>query len=458
MKNSYFSKANKSIGKLIIAAPLIIGLCQIQCNSTDGTSGAASELCAVKLEGEILMGALLGTTGPWPIGANFEKSILMAIDDINNNGGIKGKNVGLVTCETEGDGTVGIRALQEMVEDYEIGGVVGPMRSAVAIPLTPIAKEAKILLISPGVSSPELTTINDDGYFYRTCPHDGLNGTVDAIVANGRGFQKAFIISREDPYTTGLGQAFIDKFSEYGQTSQTSYTLEESDYAVRVIQEAMEYEPDVIYMSSTVVDGKSIAIQASNTTWPNDEEPDWIYVAVLTGNDFYGQVDTAYLEGTKEGTKLKRGTAPRLGPLSEEYETRFDSNWGEQPEPWSINAYDAAFVLAIAMEMADDPKNGTNIRDALANIVKKQEGITTINPNEWEKVVSTVAQAGTLDYEGYSGPIDFDEHGDVVSNQFREFYFSGGGVEYCGCWDPLNEVPCSEIDDSLPGSCYDTTP
>ena len=81
--------------------------------------------------------------------------------------------------------------------------------------------------------------------------------------------------------------------------------------------------------------------------------------------------------------------------------------------PFLPNAYDATFLLGLAIEMAgseDLAKIATSIRD-IANSPGEK-----ILPGEWEKAKLLISSGESIDYIGASGKIQFDDNGDVIGN------------------------------------------
>ncbi|MBI4045385.1 MAG: amino acid ABC transporter substrate-binding protein, partial [Devosia nanyangense] len=94
-----------------------------------------------------------------------------------------------------------------------------------------------------------------------------------------------------------------------------------------------------------------------------------------------------------------------------------DTTYGPQ-------SYDAAFLLALAIE-----KNGTADREGVSKALRDVANAPgeVIHPGEWQKAVELIKAGTDINYEGASGPIEFDEAGDVAGG-IDYFVIEGGKI------------------------------
>ena len=83
---------------------------------------------------------------------------------------------------------------------------------------------------------------------------------------------------------------------------------------------------------------------------------------------------------------------------------------GSLGKPFAANAYDATFMLALAIEQAGSADR-TKISAALRKIAGP--GGMVILPGQWAKAKAAIAAGKKINYEGAAGPHDFDAAGDV---------------------------------------------
>ncbi len=380
--------------------------------------------CSVSLDGYYYIAAALPFTGPLPVGESMEDAVLQALDEINEAGGIDGRPVGLVTCDSMCDAATARGALTELAGALEISGVVGAACSGATIPASEIAITEGIVMISPSATSPAITGIADDGWLNRTAPSDALQGRIVSAIAQREGLSNVFVINRDDPYGNGLREVFTADFTAGGGTTDFfTYDEETPGFADAAVSAAVAAAPDAVFMISFTTDGAAIA----QTMVTDGFDPGrLLFPDGLRDVSFIETVaDDAFLEGAL-------GTIP-ASPTGTDFNTfldRYRTNYGEDPGPFAANSYDAAYLLAIAMALSDDPEDRVQVRD---NLQRTSSG-TEVHPQEWAQVLASL-DAGMVNYQGASGPVDLDANGDPQSN-VEEWTITAGMLETVGCWTP----------------------
>ena len=123
------------------------------------------------------------------------------------------------------------------------------------------------------------------------------------------------------------------------------------------------------------------------------------------------------------------GTAPEALASSEAatiFRQDYQQKYGElPPQPYIDTAYDATFVLAMALEKAGSA-NPTAVRNAI-RFVANPPG-TQILPGQWAKAKQLIDSGADVNYQGASGPINFDQNGDV-SGTYAYWTIKNGKIE-----------------------------
>ena len=105
--------------------------------------------------------------------------------------------------------SVAVEAARRLVEVEGVHAIVGPNASSAALPVSrSVSATLGIPTISPSATSPQLTDVEDNGYFFRTALSDAAQGPVLAQVTRGRGFDNVGLIYQDDAYGKGLAAAF----------------------------------------------------------------------------------------------------------------------------------------------------------------------------------------------------------------------------------------------------------
>lgn len=109
-----------------------------------------SSFSAQQTNNPIKIGALLSQTGvAAAFGEEAHKSIQLAVDDINKNGGIDGRKVELYIEDDHTDPKEAVSGFQKLVSVDRVDAIVGGMFDFATQPLLPIADSSQTTLISP---------------------------------------------------------------------------------------------------------------------------------------------------------------------------------------------------------------------------------------------------------------------------------------------------------------------
>ena len=126
-------------------------------------------------------------------------------------------------------------------------------------------------------------------------------------------------------------------------------------------------------------------------------------------NSFVENIAQAVGNDAIEGITGVAGATP-AGHAADIFNTLFEAKYGHAAHPFSTNAYDSIFLIALAIEMAGTATDGAAIRDALRKVANPPGEVVTAN--EFAKAVDFIRRGIAVNYEGASGSVDFDENGD----------------------------------------------
>ena len=137
-------------------------------------------------------------------------------------------------------------------------------------------------------------------------------------------------------------------------------------------------------------------------------------------------------EGSMDGMKLVEPAAPEGQENYEAFADAYENEHGERPTAWSAFTYDCVVTAALSIEAADE-FTGAALGDVVRDVTRP-EGEEVFTYEEAHAILADGGSADDIDYQGVSGPIDFDENGDprgslvvievqdhdYVSTEFRE--------------------------------------
>lgn len=160
-----------------------------------------------------LSAPLTGEGASW--GQNAIAAATLAVKEVNDAGGINGRQVQLIVEDDKGTNE-SVNVFNKLVNVDKVDGIVGPLASASAGPALPIAQSAGMPVIMIA-SAPQLTGVGD--YMFRVYPSDAYQGQLGAdIVYNQLGKKKAALIYVSNDYGQGVAKSFESKYKELGGT------------------------------------------------------------------------------------------------------------------------------------------------------------------------------------------------------------------------------------------------
>jgi ABC-type branched-subunit amino acid transport system substrate-binding protein len=309
--------------------------------------------------------------------------------------------------------TQGISAAQTLV-NAGYPAVNGPLSSGVNIP---VCKQVLIpnqtVGCSPSSTTPKLTDLNDNGYVYRTCPSDALQGQVIAQIAAKRvGAGSASVLALNNDYGQALADSFVDSF-EGEVTANVAFAKSQASYTAK-LNEALSGNPGAMVLIGYPASGVQIF------------------------RDFYSDFDTdipvIVTDGLrsptlqqKVGTRLGNviGSVPSAsGPGREAFNQRYQQEYGREPGAFNAQAYDATAVLFLA-NIAAGENSGSAVSENM-QVVANPQG-KKFNPSTLADAVAAVAAGDQINYQGASSSVNFDENGDMKVVTYNVFRFAKDG-------------------------------
>ena len=165
---------------------------------------------------EIKIGAIQPISGDIAaFGTASRDAILLAIEEINANGGIRGKNLTAIVEDDEANPEKSLTALTKLVTQDKVAGVIGALTSKCSLAINTEAQKRKVVMISPSSTNATVTDAGD--FIFRACFIDPFQGTVNAKFAseNLKAKKAAVMFDNSNDYSKGLKETFVEKFKEF---------------------------------------------------------------------------------------------------------------------------------------------------------------------------------------------------------------------------------------------------
>lgn len=354
---------------------------------------------------EVTLGALMPLTGALgEYGESSLNGVKLAAKQINESGGVLGGSLNIAVGDTQTNPQAGVLAAKQLIATNKVAGIVGALASGVTIPVAQsVTSVSGIPEISSASTAPTITTLHDNDFLFRSTPHDALQGIVLGDVVKDAGYKKVAVIYVNNDYGKGLADAFAARFTKLGGAVTASLAYEEKQASYRgELTQAAKGGPEALVLIGYPGDGVPMLKQAIEEGLFDR----FIFTDGMKSVDMTKAIPAKYLE-----TSI--GTSPEAqeSEAKKRFEAAYEASYGKKPPlPYIDTAYDATYLLALAIEKAGST-DGAKVRDALRPIANPPG--EPILPGEWAKAKRLIAEGKDIDYVGAAGSQNFDSAGDV---------------------------------------------
>ena len=353
--------------------------------------------CTPKNASEFQVGSLLALTGPnKSFGINQQRGFEIALEEINQAGGINGRPLSIVYADTQLDNDKADQEYKRISLNNNVKVIVGVTGSGIALDLAPLAERDKIVLLSSLDTSPKLT-FNGGEYFYRNIASDAYSGIVlTEVLKQDKKLKPVLIFNSENAWATGCRGAMEDALNRQENISLAIKPIEVNDATSNFSSAIISFNdiPDV--------DSAFVCLMGRQAGLFAKQAVDAGLQITFYGTDSFSQQE--FLDNAKLAAERAKFVLPAESK-SEKYklfEATYQKNYGEQADSISAKAYDALHTLAyVANKNGLDGTDGEKIKEAL----------------------------DSAEYNGITGINSFDENGDLRDANFEIFTYDKGQLK-----------------------------
>lgn len=367
---------------------------------------------------QLRIGYVLPETGGIAfLGPGMIGSVKIAVEEINEAGGVNGEDVVLTGGDEGGaDGIIASQTVDRLLNTDRVSAVIGAAASGVSLKVIDKITQAGVVQCAPSNTSPTFTDYEDNGFYFRAAPSDALLAPVFGDLVTEEGGQRVAMLGRADDY----GQSLIAASAEAvqaagGETSEPILydpTTQDFDAEVRAVA---AYQPDAMVL---IAFDETAAILRNLTEAGYGPQDIRIYGG--TGSKKVGlaeQVDP----GNPASVQGLRG----INPAATSDTGFLDTLREEVPDlavtQYTGESYDCTMLVALAAQQAgsSDP---SAVRDNMVSVSKDGTKCTT-----FAECKELLEADEDIDYDGVSGPIDLTEVGDPSKATYDEWEFQADG-------------------------------
>lgn len=309
----------------------------------------------------------------------------LAIEEINKNGGINGREIALIVEDVETDFPKTVNAIQKLANVDDVNIIVGPTWFGQVA--SPLAKELKILIITPSGG----TVPQPNEYFFDVWPTERQEILVEMDYMESKGIKRMALIYSLNEWSQSMRDHFVEEARTRGIVilKEFSTAPDEDDFR-SIVSSMKEMETDAVYAP--------FAFYPSQGAFSKQAKELGLNIPIYSSS---GTENPILLESFPEieGTLYPY---PEKGLGEDEFGERYTERFGVQPSPPAAYAYDSVYLIAEAIE------TGAETPEEIASYLKNMEN-----------------------FDGVSNTIKFDENGRVQNKpHFMKIVRNGKFVKY----------------------------
>ena len=351
IRKTFLKKSVGIITTMVLTMSLIAG-----CSETSKGGTASGDT--------IKLGGVFPITGDVPaLGAAMDNGAKLAIKEINAAGGVLGKKLELTVEDDQNQAATAPNAITKLIEQDKVKAVIGTYASKCSIPMAAVAKQAKVVMITPGSTNEKVTTEGGE-YVFRACFIDPLQGKIGAKFAaeNLKAKKVAMLYDVGNDYCVGISKEFKANFESSGGTIayEKTYNTGESDFKA-FLTEIKELNVDVLYLPdnySTVgliaKQAKEVGIKAALLGSDSWSDPGLVQVG---GDAIEGAYFTDHVSLKSDNETIKK------------FVSSYKAEYNTDPSAFSVLTYDSVYIIAEAIKAAGSTDEAA-IKDAMTKLDK----------------------------------------------------------------------------------------
>src|SRR5690606_29675337 len=369
---------------------------------------------------DVKIGILLGFTGPIEtLTPGMADSAELALKEVNESGQfLEGKTLvpvrGDSTCV---DSAAATATAERMVNTDNVAAIMGADCSGVTTAVANnVAIPNGVLIVSPSATTPALTDIQDNGLFFRTSPSDARQGKVLTDILIDKDVKRVAVTYTNNDYGKGLSDSFAKEYQAAGGqiTINAPHEDGKGDYSAEVaaLQAA---GGDLLVVLGYADQGGVGIIRAAVDSGAFDRFAlgDGMYsdsLLATIGDDLNGTIGSVpWSEGEGHDAFVKAAEAAGVDPNGS----------------YRAESYDAAALIALAMQAAGTTERGGKIAERVMEIANAPG--EKILPGQLGKALELIKAGQDVDYVGATN-VELIGPGEAAGT-YREYEVKDGKYE-----------------------------
>ncbi|NLJ78168.1 MAG: ABC transporter substrate-binding protein [Tissierellia bacterium] len=352
-------------------------------NGSDDSDAAADDSDAIRVGLNYELSGEVATYGQ-----NLTDGIELAVEEINADGGVLGKQIEIVKVDNKSEDSEAANVSARLATRENVVALLGPATSGNTKAAIPAAMQNQIPLISASATADDVTTDADGNvrdYIFKTCYSDSFQGVIMAEFAAGdlESKEAAILGDTTSDYAKGLASSFKETYEGAGGSvlAEEAYQAGETDFKA-VLTRLKNSNPDVLFVPGYYEEVGLIVRQARELGFDvpilgadGYESPKLVEIAGAdTLNDVYYSSHYSSMDDAEEVVSFKEG---------------FEEKYGKEADAFNALGYDLAYFLKDALERAGEADT-EKLREAL-EATENFSGVTgSFSMDEFHNPVKSV--------------------------------------------------------------------
>lgn len=306
-------------------------------------------------------------------GQGLTNGIELALEEINKNGGVLGKQIETVKVDNKSEDTEAASVSTRLATRDKVVALLGPATSGNTKAASPAAMQNKIPLISASATADDITVDSNGNvrdYIFKTCFSDSFQGIMMAEFAyNDLGFKNAVVLSDStSDYAKGLSKNFQETYTKLGGEilTEEAYQAKDTDFKA-VLTNIKGLDPEVLFVPGyyeevglIIRQARELGLNVPILGADGYESPKLTEIAGKDAlNDVYYSSHYSPMDDAPEVVKFRES---------------FNAKYGKEPDAFNALGYDLAYFLADSLERAGEA-DSEKLKGALA-ATKDFKGVT----------------------------------------------------------------------------------
>ena len=332
----------------------------------------------------IKVGFLAPLTGPGAaFGINMLQGHKMAVDEINEAGGLLGRKLEVVVIDDAADPAQSVSAMTRLIYQDKVDVVIGGWGSATVLANFKVCEKAKVPYIECGASNPRITRGQNNQWTFAMIQNDEKQAKVISELAMDMGYKRFAILHDRNDFGSGGRDEFSKGLARGGlkPVIVESYQMGDKDFNAQLIK-IREAKPDALGLFGTLVEGAAVAIQMKKLGMSLP-----IFSMAGLSNVNYIKLGGDAVEGTVCASHFNRRISDETEAWATKYEKKFKHSTviADPMSAWiAYTAVANCFPRAVKTTAIMDK---TKVRDALRKIKWREPGQSIDNYFDEEHAV-----------------------------------------------------------------------